>query len=676
MRKHVLAAFAAVLYVPAAYAAIIPVTTNAVDTGGTECRLRDAIVAANNDAATGACPAGSGGDTIELPEDATFAFTTPDNADPFAGANALPTVVGELTIEGRGSTLARSGQCVANGAVEPGEFRFLTSSAILVVRDLSFVGGCGDGLPGSGGAVVSTGPNATFERVVFSSNTANGTGGALSLSTPVPGAGLVTIRDARFESNRGGNGGAIHSNVGLDIARATFVANTATVNGGALAAQAFIFPGGPSATTRIHNTTFSGNTAATVGGAIFVQDAVAALIAFTTFANNAAPQGAALAGSSTPPPFPGFPTSVPSILMRSTWLTDQTGASCAAEGPTTYTLTLEGTNLASDASCDTATVVPAGQLEALANTGGFAPARRPLPGSDGIDAAADCALAGGAGTAGEDQRAFARPVDGDGDGTAACDIGAVELDAGMPPVLTAPASVTTLSDAPVVFGASFGNAITLADGDAGGADVRLELASTNGVASLATVAGLAFEQGDGTADSLMRFTGTLAAINLALDGVAYTPDPGYTGPASLALAANDLGNTGEGVPQSDTATVAITVAVRAAIANLAPASLAFGARAVDAGPSAAQSIVLRNDGNIPLTGIVFKLAPSDYALVHDCGTSLAPGEDCALLVTFDPTTGGSRLGVLAVLSSGTTSPNGVVLTGTGLADLVFSDGYE
>jgi hypothetical protein len=87
---------------------------------------------------------------------------------------------------------------------------------------------------------------------------------------------------------------------------------------------------------------------------------------------------------------------------------------------------------------------------------------------------------------------------------------------------------------------------------------------------------------------------------------------------------------------------------------------------------------LTNTGNIPLEDIAFKVAPADYALTHDCGAVLAPNASCTLSVTFDPETTGSRLGVLAVLSSGVTSPNGVVLTGSGfsLADALFSNGYE
>ena len=59
-------------------AATIVVATNSVGIGEAQCTLRDAILAANTNAPSGACAAGDGtSDTIELPPGATFAFTIP-----------------------------------------------------------------------------------------------------------------------------------------------------------------------------------------------------------------------------------------------------------------------------------------------------------------------------------------------------------------------------------------------------------------------------------------------------------------------------------------------------------------------------------------------------------------------------------------------------------------------
>src|SRR5689334_10135263 len=57
-----------VLTVVAADATVIPVNTTAdgLSVDG-NCTLREAVVAANTDAAVDACPAGAGADTIQLP---------------------------------------------------------------------------------------------------------------------------------------------------------------------------------------------------------------------------------------------------------------------------------------------------------------------------------------------------------------------------------------------------------------------------------------------------------------------------------------------------------------------------------------------------------------------------------------------------------------------------------
>jgi hypothetical protein len=57
----------------------------------------------------------------------------------------------------------------------------------------------------------------------------------------------------------------------------------------------------------------------------------------------------------------------------------------------------------------------------------------------------------------------------------------------------------------------------------------------------------------------MVFTGSVAAINNALNGLAYVPTPLYVGPASLQITTDDLGNTGSGGPLTDTDVVALTI---------------------------------------------------------------------------------------------------------------------
>jgi hypothetical protein len=57
----------------------------------------------------------------------------------------------------------------------------------------------------------------------------------------------------------------------------------------------------------------------------------------------------------------------------------------------------------------------------------------------------------------------------------------------------------------------------------------------------------------------MTFTGSVAAINTALNGLAFVPNAGYAGTTSLSLSVDDLGNTGVGGAQATGGSVTIAV---------------------------------------------------------------------------------------------------------------------
>jgi Bacterial Ig domain/Calx-beta domain len=133
------------------------------------------------------------------------------------------------------------------------------------------------------------------------------------------------------------------------------------------------------------------------------------------------------------------------------------------------------------------------------------------------------------------------------------------------PVNTVPGPQGTNQNTPLVFSSGNGNQISVADVDAGTNAVQVTLTATNGTLTLSGTAGLAFTVGDGTADTTMTFTGTIANINTALNGMSFTPTMGFTGAATLTITTNDLGNTGSGGPLSDTDVVNIQVATNVSI---------------------------------------------------------------------------------------------------------------
>ncbi|HEV2331770.1 MAG TPA: hypothetical protein VGV16_01285, partial [Gammaproteobacteria bacterium] len=94
-----------------AHANVILVAPSVVGSSSSACSLVDAINAANNNAATGACPAGddqtNGGDVIVLAA-GTYKVGSVDNE--WYGPNGLPPITSKITIVGdpKGTVIMRS----------------------------------------------------------------------------------------------------------------------------------------------------------------------------------------------------------------------------------------------------------------------------------------------------------------------------------------------------------------------------------------------------------------------------------------------------------------------------------------------------------------------------------------------------------------------------------------
>ena len=128
-----------------------------------------------------------------------------------------------------------------------------------------------------------------------------------------------------------------------------------------------------------------------------------------------------------------------------------------------------------------------------------------------------------------------------------------------PPVNTVPGGQTTPEDTAKVFSAGNGNAISISDADAGASAMQVTLTATNGSITLSGIAGLIFTTGTGTDDATMTFTGTIADINTALNGLSFAPTTNFNGVANLQIVPSDQGNTGTGGTLTDTDNIAITV---------------------------------------------------------------------------------------------------------------------
>jgi len=113
---------------------------------------------------------------------------------------------------------------------------------------------------------------------------------------------------------------------------------------------------------------------------------------------------------------------------------------------------------------------------------------------------------------------------------------------------------------------------------------------------------------------------------------------------------------------SKTATLTVVPATPAV--TLSQTSLNFGNQTVGT-TSAVKTVMLTNSGNATLTisGIV---ATVDYAETNTCGSSLAPGANCKINVTFHPTAKGTRTGAVVITDNASCeSIQAVMLTGLG-----------
>lgn len=330
-----------------AHAALIAVdeTLDELNADG-DCSLREAIEAANTDAAVDACVPGSGPDTIELPpgsypltitgafEDQNLTGDLDLRSDiTIIGTGSSPSVI---DASGLGNDRVMHIRCVEvefpdvpvdidvtlhnlrltngfptneGGAVRVDEcLGFFATSADcnLTVEDSEFEGN--SSRSGGGLWYQSTGALVVL-RSTFMNNVAELDGGGMTLRH---GEGLV--EDSVFEANTAQAGGGLKAaNASLTIRRSSFTNNVAELDGGGLdifaptliedstiagnqvtSTSSFAAGGGGlmiNSTTTIRRTTISGNSSGTNGGGVACQNATATLENSTISDNVGAGQG-------------------------------------------------------------------------------------------------------------------------------------------------------------------------------------------------------------------------------------------------------------------------------------------------------------------------------------------------------------------------------------------------
>jgi CSLREA domain-containing protein len=379
-------------------------------TGSGDCTLRAAVQEAN---------ALAGADSVTLPAGTVLLALAGSGED--SAATGDLDVTETLTIEGQGAALTTID---GNDLDRVLHVVFSVSSPPdLTLRDLTVTGGQVSDDPGAGLYFESSG-SVLIERTVFTDNhvvgsTSSAIGGAISSNA----GGVLTVRSSRLVGNSAERGGALFNNSTLVVEDCAIVDNDARAGSaltdfGATILRRSLVSGNEatgnytivteSGSLEIEDTTISGNV-----DPFAVLDAVGVAVTLrnVTIAEN---DGSIAVRAST-----GTTVGIRNSIVYNPLATQEcetnAGGVLASLGST---LDRDGT-CATGAAGDQPSVDPL--LGPLADNGGPTDTHRLLPASPAIDAGDDgsCTL--------QDQRGVARPRDGDGDGSARCDLGAVEV---------------------------------------------------------------------------------------------------------------------------------------------------------------------------------------------------------------------------------------------------------
>ncbi len=418
----------------------------------------------------------------------------------------------------------------ANGHAGPDEITFnitcnriTLSSPIFpnITGDLTITGPGADSLTIDGAGqyrvfVITSGVNVTISGLTIQ-NAGN------SGASPVRSSGgALTVQDTVFRDNKAGTGGAIYNNNGtLTVSNSAFINNKATYDSGAIHNYGML---------SVSNSTFSGNSSSANGGAILhAGSGNTATITNSTFFGNFSGNGrgggnagaiynaatltlihGTVSGNSTEVYGGGIYT-IGTLYIRNSIV----DGNSAQNG-----FNIHGSYIGTNNLIDTDP-----QLGPLQDNGGPTQTMMPLPGSPAID------RANAAYCPSTDQRGVARPVDGDGDGTPACDIGAVEAPGITPvrvqsitrgdpsPTNAANVGFTVTFDAAVT-GVSAGNFALVAGGPSG--------ASITGVS------------GSGTTWTVAANTGTGdGTLRLDMDNATGVSGPGDAPVANVPFATGE-----------------------------------------------------------------------------------------------------------------------------------------
>ena len=194
------------------------------------CNTNGPSGTADPSALISAISSAASGDTLSLAAGCTYVLSAVNNPgyvyNATAGANGLPLISQNLTIEGNGATIARSEDA---GTPNFRIFNIGPGGTTVSLSDLTIEGGWLSTVDGSctylGGGIYNDGTLTLTDSTVVD-NFACGGGGGIYSSHP------LTVTDSTFVGNSSNEGGAIDNQADMTVLSSTFSGNTALNAGG------------------------------------------------------------------------------------------------------------------------------------------------------------------------------------------------------------------------------------------------------------------------------------------------------------------------------------------------------------------------------------------------------------------------------------------------------------
>ncbi|MCX7554295.1 hypothetical protein OS175_10425 [Marinicella sp. S1101] len=411
--------------------------TTPIVADGAPCTLSNAILSANNDASIGGCQPGNFHDIITLPENSTQSVSA--TADYFVNGFfnspfGLPSIDTAITLEGNNSSIQRDPASLEN-------------FDLLLIEDqgqLNLIDSTVSGANGQLAAVAAMyGGNVNVVSTTISGSESMGLLDIISINT--------SLVDSAIEYNTIGINSYVTAAAGIFTVQSNGVLiEQSSINNNANAYFGGMLINGNSL-TKITNSTISNNTGNNAGGVVIAGTTNTQLKGLTVTGN----QGGGITGGiyaagaelitlsnsiisgnsiTAPIPVPQSRVNPNSVLHAANNLASRGGPVTPPELVSSPdTITLNGTNIlgqngesgTTGVTITPGVIIPAGATDTviettLGNNGGSTKNHLPVAGGDAVDTGGVfCELR-------TDQINRIRPWDGDNDGNAACDVGAIE----------------------------------------------------------------------------------------------------------------------------------------------------------------------------------------------------------------------------------------------------------